>query len=125
MSFVTVKFPLYKSGENVGFDLIKEKDLSRVIKFNLKNILLTNPGEKPWDIDFGVGLQQALFEPSTPGLSAKIDERIRDQIELYAPYLALKDLSVFFTEDGVASVRLEYKILLNNTSDNMDLQITL
>ena len=124
MAFVTVSFPLYQSGKNVGFDLIEEKDLPKVVKFNLKNIILTNPGEKTWDLDFGVGIMQALFEPATAGLRHKIKERMSEQIEIYAPYIKVTNLGILYTGDGIANISLKYRILINNTNDNMDLQIT-
>ena len=76
MSKVTVEFPLKNNGKNIGFDAIPEDKVEEAIKFNIKNIILTNPGEKTWDVEFGVGIMQALFEPATESLIEKIRERM-------------------------------------------------
>ena len=52
------------------------------LKFNLRNILLTIPGEKISDPNFGVGLQQYLFELETVDFSS-LKSRIESQIRTY------------------------------------------
>lgn len=52
------------------------------IKFNLRNILLTIPGENISDPDFGVGLQQYLFELETIDFNS-LKSKIEAQISKY------------------------------------------
>ena len=59
MAGITPHLPLVVDGIN-GIKLIQDyKDL---VKQNLKNLLLTIPGERIMDVDFGVGLRKYLFE---------------------------------------------------------------
>ena len=46
--------------------------------------MLTNPGERIMLPNFGVGVKQALFERSSYDLLTLLQERILDQLDLYA-----------------------------------------
>ena len=57
---ITVVYPL-EINDGHGFKTIKRDIPIEAVKFNLKNILLTNPGENLSDPDFGVGLKRVLI----------------------------------------------------------------
>ena len=78
---VTVRWP-FKQDENGGFDGISEAEFVDAIKFGIKNILLTNPGEKISDPLFGVGLQKYLFSLSSEDFSV-LKGDIQAQIRKY------------------------------------------
>ena len=48
------------------------EDLIQTTRFHVKNIVLTNPGEKISDPTFGVGIRRYLFEPLTNRVYANI-----------------------------------------------------
>ena len=65
--------------------------LKKNIKQNLKMLLLTNPGERVMNTNFGVGVNQYLFEMvEDQSVYANIDSKIREQISLYMPYLKIQ-----------------------------------
>jgi hypothetical protein len=66
---VTVRWP-FKQDDNGGFDSISEAEFVDAIKFSIKNVLLTNPGEKISDPLFGIGLRKYLFSLSTEDFSS-------------------------------------------------------
>lgn len=61
---------------------------------NFKNLILTEPGERVMDINFGVGLKQYLFEQSNEFTQDQIKTRIVDQTAKYMPFIQL--LSIDF-----------------------------
>jgi phage baseplate assembly protein W len=61
---------------------------------NLKMILYTEPGERVWDINFGVGLKKYLFEQSTSTTFSNLEKRIVQQVSTYAPYINIIRLSI-------------------------------
>lgn len=124
MSKVTVEFPLKNNGKNIGFDAIPEDKIEEAIKFNIKNIILTNPGERTWDVEFGVGVMQALFEPATESLIEKIRERIRVQIGIYAPYITLLRMGVRYEEEQKLRINLSYEIDISQTQDSIEIEIS-
>jgi len=84
MAGLAPKLPLRKD-EFDGYELIK--DYRVMVTQNLKMLVLTNPGERMMDPDFGVGLKRYLFEPDKPGLYSMIESKIRSQTMKYLPYL--------------------------------------
>ena len=121
---MTVKFPLVKSGKNIGFETISEDELTEVVKFNIKNIILTNPGEKTWDPDFGAGIIGSLFEQATPSLISDIRSRIKTQLRLYMPYITLLDLALSYNNENTFLVSLKYEIKISEVIDSMEIKIT-
>ena len=64
---ITVKIPLDINSNKVGYETLDEEEITEVIKFNLKSILLTHKGER-MDTNFGVGIKNYLFEQSNDNL---------------------------------------------------------
>jgi phage baseplate assembly protein W len=59
------------------------KTIKEAITQNFKNLILTNPGERMMDPDFGVGIKQFLFELDSGGVEQEIEERIYQQVNKY------------------------------------------
>ena len=57
---ISVKLPLRVTGEDGAYAL--HKYLIGVVKQNFKNLVLTSPGERFMDPNFGVGAFALLFE---------------------------------------------------------------
>ena len=89
MAGISVKLPLATDKQYGVYSL--NKTFKQVTKQNLKHLLLTIPGERVMDTNFGAGLIKALFEMNTPELNGSIDSRIRKQVKLYMPYIKIED----------------------------------
>ena len=75
-------------------------------------MLLTEPGERINEPNFGVGLKKLLFEQN-PNIEI-LKERISNQIEFYIPTISLLDINVNFEND-------EYKLfIIISYSFNLD-----
>ena len=68
MSSLGVKLPLARDSSD-GFGMIK--NFKTMIKQNFKMLLLTNPGERVMEPDFGVGRKKFLFENSSGASNPK------------------------------------------------------
>ena len=99
------------------FDVVQEElmflrrfnsDLKETVRFNLKNIILTNPNERIMIPDFGVGITQALFERSSYDLLELIQNRMTKQISVYAPYVTILELVLDPVEDTSLRISLKY-----------------
>jgi len=80
---------------------------------NLKSLALTNPGERIWEPNFGMGLRKKLFEHDTSSLRTSLRATIKQQIAAYLPYIKL--LGVQFSSKGdvnqTLGIRLSYAIV--------------
>ena len=119
----TVKFPLEFSNESNGFEPINEEKLKELVFFNLKNIILTNPGERIFNPLFGVGIKRYLFEQENLR-EDEIKFRIKEQIRLFADYVIVKDLELV-TIDNTLQIILKFEVKKPKISEVLILDIVL
>jgi hypothetical protein len=128
-SGIAAQLPLTVSEVFGAYNLIT--DFRTLATQNLKMVILTAPGERMMDINFGVGLRQFLFEQADSDVYARIDEKIRQQVATYLPYIQIK--SVEFDVPGDApdfyphsiNVVLKFKIVPLQTNSVLNLEVDL
>ena len=82
------------------------------IKQAVKNIILTSPGEKPFQPLVGSSVNRLLFEPLDAFTADTIAEEIRTTINQYEPRVKLTKVNVTpIIEGNKLNVSLEYKIV--------------
>lgn len=88
------------------------KNIKENTQQNLKNLILTSPGERVMDIEFGVGLRNFLFENNTPTTKARLESRIYDQVNTYMPFVEITDLQISYydSEPNLLDIKLRYDI---------------
>ena len=65
------------------------KNFKEVAAQNLKMVVMTNPGERIVIPEFGVGIKTYLFENATSTVFETIEEKIRQQVRIYLPYITI------------------------------------
>lgn len=78
--------------------------LNDVAVQNVKMLLYTEPGERIWDLDFGVGIKRYLFEQNTQYTRTQIQQRISNQISKYLPYINIINLNVYAVSENDETV---------------------
>ena len=84
MNSIGPKLPLMRD-TTYGF-FLPVQTYAEEIQQNLKNLLLTGPGERMMNPDFGVGLRHFLFEPKQHSVSL-IRQKIDEQMKRYMPFI--------------------------------------
>ena len=108
---IGVAFPLDDTNMFKGTQTLKEQ-----VKSNLINLLLTQPGERVNEPNFGVGLKLYLFEPQIDKES--LNEKINNQINYYIPEISLIDSIVDGTDnEHIIFIKIIYSIKSNNDTD--------
>lgn len=85
------------------------------IKQSVKNILLTNKFERPWNPNFGVNLRNLLFEnPDSPSflfLREETESEIQRQLAAYEPRVDLQSVNFKLSKSGdTLTVNVDYKL---------------
>ena len=94
----------------ISKDIIPLKN-SDAVSRSLRNLIFTNPQEKPFNPMFGAGLKKILFEPMTPATSSTIKNIILDTVREYEPRAKILDVIVKADEDAHRyNVTIEYSI---------------
>ena len=125
---LAAKFPLMISEEYGPYDL--HTDIRTMVQQNLKMILLTNPGERMMDPDFGVGLQEFLHEPNTASLVGRISARIQSQVEEYMDFVEIQetyvgpDVNSLNPSDNVLAISIKYSIIPISEDDVLSITLS-
>jgi len=119
---IAPKFPIQVDlGE--GIVPIKEDNLTEVVKFQLKNLILTRPGEKISDADFGVGLSNFLFSQHTARVPA-IKSRILQQINRYCNYFDHLDVKVAISSKSDLQITVNIRFVITEFKVKDEIQVT-
>lgn len=88
--------------------MLKDED---AVKESIKNLLLTDPGERPMQPFLGGGIREMLFENMSPATLKLIKNKVQTTIEVYEPRAELIDISVSSQiDDNVVSVQVTFYI---------------
>ena len=88
-TYVGLSFPL-RADNNNNFAMTKNS--IQQSKHNLRNLLLTYPGERAGNPEFGCRLREVCFEPSTENLPSKIQSIIVEAVNQFLPYINIVDV---------------------------------
>ena len=118
---IGVAFPLDRENLQKGTETVKEQ-----IKTDLINLMLTEPGERLYLVNYGVGLKRIIFNTNID--ISNLNNTINKQIKTYLPQITLKDVtSNFEKNEHILYIKIVYQynldgekdaILLNFNKDN-------
>lgn len=92
-------------------NIAKKTDVES-IKQSVLNILLTNPGERPFDPNFGCDIKSLLFENFDSLVASVLEDKILLALSNYEPRVKVLDLVVDETPDRNAiTFTLEVEIV--------------
>ena len=119
--YIGLSFPLRADNNN---DFALTKNSIQQSQHNLKNLLLTYPGERVHQPEFGSRLRAFCFEQLDDSLPTRIEEEIKRTVGNWLPYINIIEVETL-TEEGDKNkifVKLKYSTIL--TPESMQ-QITL
>ena len=88
-------------------DIIPLKD-DAAIKNAIKNLLISNFYERPFQDDLGANLRGLLFEPAGVLTNIELRDNIRSVVEKYEPRVSVRAINITDIKD-----RNEYRIQVN------------
>ncbi len=102
------------------------KTTVEAVKNNIRNLLLTNRGERVFQPNLGLGLRQFLFEQITPDTIIAIQNDIRDTLSLWLPFVVIENIIVNQKDDfNRIDIKLEFRITqVPNSLDSITVGIT-
>ena len=83
------KLPLQHDSVDGYYKL--NKTVGEVAKQNIKMVVMTSPGERMMNPDFGVGLRNFLFEQE-PFMFERLKNRILKQVKRYVPFVMVEQV---------------------------------
>lgn len=99
---------LEKSPVSNDLTVFKDED---AVKESIKNLILTNRGERLMQPNLGGDIQAMLFENITPSVITLIEDKVRDTIEINEPRAELIDVIVSSNiDDNQVNVKIVFYI---------------
>ena len=97
---------------------------SDAIKRSVRNIVLTNPFERPFKPGLGSNVRSFLFENNTITTRSRIIETITESIETFEPRVSDVQVQVDDTEGNNLNVTIFYKITNEFNQQRLDVTIS-
>lgn len=117
---IGIKTPIQLSDRDGIFSM--HRDLADQISDNLKNLILTNHGERLGFYDFGANIRPLVFDLGTENADIVAIERISAAVGKYLPYITLENFQVFvdhFDNQEVAKVGILITYLIPAIDQNI------
>ena len=123
MKGYSVKSPLrYDSGDGA---YAMNKTLKEVVNQNFKDLLLTNPGERVMNTDYGIGVKTLLFHQRNETESEiDIEALIRRKVNNYMPFLVINSIEIadnLPSEQNSIFLNIDYSIPSIKEKDSISL----
>ena len=111
-TYVGLSFPLRADNNN---DFALTKNSIQQARHNLKNLLLTHPGERVGQPEFGSKLRELCFEQIDDNLPERIEEEVRKSVSIWLPYINITEVQTLIEEGDKNKifVRISYSTTLN------------
>ena len=109
-TYVGLSFPL-RADTNNSFTMTKNS--IQQSRHNLRNLLLTYPGERVHNLEFGCKLREVCFEQQDENLPTKIQNAISDAVTKFLPYINILDIA---TQSDTAQSEKVYVTLKFSTT---------
>ena len=116
--------PFFISKNGFTNDLNLIKDLTTV-RQALKNIVLTNIGERPFDDSFGGNMYEELFENFTLDKMFTLQTKLAIAIKTYEPRVDINDVIIYGNpKNNSLDVKIDFYISPLNISEVITISIT-
>ena len=127
---ITPLVPLQINEQTGNYKEYLITDLTKVVDQNIKNVLLTLPGERLMFPNFGVGMRRYFFETQATinrGTETlpPLRENIISQLSTYVPYITIQELDIGESSyDNVLKVKIKYYVTESGTSSTFEITVS-
>lgn len=86
------------------------RDYKTLARQNFKMLLLTSPGERIMDENFGVGIRRYLFDMNNEETKLSMVDKIESQVLEYMPYIKITSITFPRSHENVLHILIKYNI---------------
>ncbi len=94
----------------VSLDISRKTNVEAV-KESLKNLVMTERGERLFQPHIGCDIRSLLFDNATPDVLITAKQMIKDVIRDYEPRCMLNDVDVLFNTDGDVFITILFYVI--------------
>jgi phage baseplate assembly protein W len=111
--------PFFGGPQNV---MSRQED-EKIIKNDLLQLLLTVPGERVYDLNFGVNLRSMVFDQMEEGTIETLRQEIYNKVTTYEPRVNLSMIDIRMNDPGNAMIVQVVGSLKNDPNTVLNLEI--
>tara|TARA_B100001094_G_scaffold220844_2_gene214900 strand:- start:2361 stop:2924 length:564 start_codon:yes stop_codon:yes gene_type:complete len=89
---------------------------------NLKNLILTQKGERYMQPNFGTNVKKVLFDNNTEDIREALQETMDEDIKLWLPYVKLSNIDISSSDD-MHSLNIKLSFLIDSVGANVVINI--
>tara|TARA_R110002012_G_scaffold76733_4_gene193979 strand:+ start:306 stop:839 length:534 start_codon:yes stop_codon:yes gene_type:complete len=89
---------------------------------NLKNLLLTQKGERLMQPNFGTNVYQLLFENNTQDIRSSIKKTLTEDIKFWIPYVTVNDVKILSSNE-MHQLTISLHFQITNIGSNLVINI--
>jgi len=120
---VGIDLPIRRGSDIDGFFATTSTTIEAV-KNNIRNLLQTEEGERFFQPNLGIGLRTVLFEHITDESLISIQNTILDKMELWLPFVEVRDIQVLSrdntTDIGTNEIRIKIDFNIKQDPNTLD-----
>ena len=111
--YIGLALPIKPDDNNV-FSLTKNS--YDQVRHNLRNLLLTNVGERVYQPEFGSRLRELCFEQLDDTLPQRVEDEVRRAVNFWLPYVNIVEVETLTEQDNKSKifVRVKFSTTLNS-----------
>jgi len=114
--YIGLALPI-KSDDNNVFSLTKNS--YDQVRHNLRNLLLTNIGERVYQPEFGSRLRELCFEQLDDTLPQRVEDEVRRAVDFWLPYVNIVEVETLTEEDKKSKIFVRVKFSTTLNSDTL------
>ena len=116
---IGLDLPLHKEYGPNGY-FATTKTTVDAVKNNIRNLLLTNRGERVFQPLLGLNLRQFLFEQITPDTIFAIQNDIRDTMQTWLPFVIIENIEVSQDNANPNALNIKVTFAIQQVPNAMD-----
>ena len=123
-TYIGLELPLDVSPEGI---FRRTKTALQQAKSNIKNLLLTNKGERLGNPTFGTNLLSLAFSQENTDLESRVEEEIRGAMSEFLPFINVVSIETKFSDLNInrAIVNIRFTLDVDLTSEeNLELDLS-
>ena len=116
--FIGLDLPI-RRGDGLDGYFASTTTTIEAVKNNIRNLLLTESGERIMQPDFGLSLRNVLFEQMNEDLIFRIEEDILSKINFWLPFVTVEDIQIFGVNEvsGIDKNSISIKVVFSIKRD--------
>ena len=99
--YIGLALPIKPDDNNI-FSLTKNS--FDQVRHNLRNLLLTNVGERVYQPEFGSRLRELCFEQLDESLPQRVEDEVRRAVNFWLPYVNIVEVETLTQEDNKSKI---------------------